>query len=65
MSCLVGDCLFASGFLTYIGFFDHYYRKYLQLEWRDIIEQVNLKMRNEMKNVEFLSKPSDRLIWEK
>jgi dynein heavy chain 1 len=22
-------------------------------------------MRNEMKNVEFLSKPSDRLIWEK
>jgi len=29
MSCLVGDCLFASGFLTYIGFFDHYYRKYL------------------------------------
>ena len=65
MSCLVGDCLFASGFLTYIGFFDHYYRNQLQLEWRDIIEQINLKMRAEMKNVEFLSKPSDRLVWEK
>lgn len=65
MSCLVGDCLFAAGFLTYIGFFDHYYRKYLQSDWRDAIEQVSLKMRQEMKFVEFLSRPSERLEWEK
>jgi dynein heavy chain 1 len=65
MSCLVGDCLFAAGFLTYIGFFDHYYRKYLQSEWRDTIDQVSLKMRQEMKFVEFLSSPSERLEWEK
>lgn len=45
MSCLVGDCLFAAGFLTYLGFFDHYYRRYLQLDWRDAIDQVSLKMR--------------------
>ena len=45
MSCLVGDCLFAAGFLTYIGFFDHYYRKYLQVDWRDAIDQVSLKNR--------------------
>lgn len=38
MACLVGDCLFTAGFLAYIGFFDHYYRKYLQSEWRDIID---------------------------
>lgn len=29
MSCLVGDVLLSSAFLTYIGFFDHYYRQYL------------------------------------
>ena len=45
MACLLGDCLFASGFLTYLGFFDHYYRQYLQLEWRDIVNSVSLKMR--------------------
>lgn len=65
MSCLVGDCLFAAGFLTYIGFFDHYYRRYLQVEWRDAIDIVSLKMRQEMKFVEFLSRPSERLEWEK
>ncbi len=27
MACLVGDCLFASAYLTYIGFFDFFYRK--------------------------------------
>lgn len=65
MACLLGDCLFASGFLTYLGFFDHYYRQYLQLEWRDIVESVSLKMRQDMKFVEFLSSPSERLEWEK
>ena len=65
MSCLLGDCLFASGFLTYIGFFDHYYRRYLQVEWRDAIDQVSLKMRHDLKFTEFLSKPSERLEWEK
>jgi len=57
--------LFAAGFLTYLGFFDHYYRRYLQVEWRDAIDMVSLKMRQEMKFVEFLSKPSERLEWEK
>lgn len=65
MACLVGDCLYAAGFLTYIGFFDHFYRRYLQLDWRDTIEQVSLKMRSEMKCIEFLSSPSERLSWEK
>jgi len=65
MSCLVGDTLFASGFLTYIGFFDHYYREYLKMEWRDTIDLVALKMRPEMRVFEFLSSASDRLEWEK
>mmetsp|Transcript_20729 Transcript_20729/g.31810 ORF Transcript_20729/g.31810 Transcript_20729/m.31810 type:complete len:419 (+) Transcript_20729:9298-10554(+) len=64
MACLVGDCLFAGGFLTYIGFFDHFYRRFIQIEWRDCIDQVDLKMRQDMKLTEFLSRASDKLLWE-
>lgn len=65
MSALVGDCLFASGFLTYVGFFDHFYRKTLGNEWKDQIDAVSLKMRQEMKLVEFLSNSAERLEWER
>lgn len=64
MSCLVGDCLFASAFLTYIGFFDHYYRGVLNAEWSDEIEMTSLKIRHDIKFTEFLSIPSERLTWE-
>jgi len=65
MACLVGDCLFAAGFMTYIGFFDHFYRRALEIEWRDNIDQVDIKMRQDMKLTEFLTTPSDKLSWEK
>ena len=65
MACLVGDCLFTAAFLAYIGFFDHYYRRYLQTEWRDAIDAINLKRRPELRFAEFLSSPSERLEWEK
>lgn len=64
MSCLVGDCLYASAFLTYIGFFDHYYRGVLNSEWSDEIEMISLKIRHDIKFNEFLSTPSERLTWE-
>lgn len=65
MACLVGDTLFAAGFLTYIGFFDHFYRQYLQADWRDAMEMISLKMRQDLKCIEFLSDASERLLWEK
>lgn len=64
MACLVGDCLYASAFLTYIGFFDHYYRGILNNDWGDEIDMVSLKVRSDIKFIEFLSVPSDRLTWE-
>lgn len=64
MSCLVGDTLFASAFLTYIGFFDHYYRGVLNSDWSDSLEMSCIKMRSDIKFIEFLSTPSERLIWE-
>lgn len=29
MATILGDCMLAGSFLTYSGFFDHFYRKYL------------------------------------
>ena len=65
MNCLIGDCLHASAVLTYIGFFDHFYRQYLNTEWADLIDATALKMRGDMRFVEFLATPSERLEWEK
>jgi len=64
MACLVGDTLFASAFLTYTGFFDHFYRGVLNAEWSDSMEMCSLKTRADLKFIEFLSTPSERLIWE-
>ena len=63
MNCLFGDVLLSSAFLTYIGFFDHYYRMFLLSEWKFFIEQSFLKYRAEMSFIEFLSKPTERLQW--
>jgi dynein heavy chain 1 len=65
MNCLIGDCLQASAVLTYIGFFDHFYRKLLTGEWVDIIEQQAFKINPDLKFVEFLAPSSDRLQWVK
>lgn len=64
MACLVGDCLYAAAFLTYIGFFDHYYRGVLTSDWADALEMTSLKMRSDLKFTEFLSSASDRLTWQ-
>lgn len=64
MACLLGDVLLSAAFLTYTGFFDHYYRQYLLGEWKFFIEQIHLKYREELSFMEFLSKPTDRLQWQ-
>jgi dynein heavy chain 1, cytosolic len=64
MSCLLGDVLLSSAFLTYTGFFDHFYRQFLNSEWRYFLDQIGLKYRNDLSYMEFLSKPTDRLQWQ-
>ena len=64
MACLLGDVLLSSAFLTYTGFFDHFYRQFLNSEWRFFLEQIGLKYRGDLSYMEFLSKPTDRLQWQ-
>ena len=43
MANLIGDVLLSSGFLTYIGFFDHQQRIALIQEWKDCISNKVIK----------------------
>lgn len=61
---MLGDVLLSAAFLTYTGFFDHFYRQFLQGEWKFFSDGVGLKYRNDISFVEFLSKPTDRLLWQ-
>ena len=63
MSTMIGDVLLSGSFLAYIGFFDHFYRHSLMVTWKDFIDAQGIKFRGEMSLVEFLSKPSERLLW--
>jgi len=60
---MVGDVLLSASFLAYIGFFDHFYRGNLSAIWRETIGFNGIKFRGELSIIEFLSKPSERLIW--
>ena len=44
-STLLGDTLLGSAFLTYNGYFDHGYRHWLQVEWRNYLEYAGIKIR--------------------
>ncbi len=35
MATMIGDVLLSSAFLTYIGFFDHFYRKVMMAAWKN------------------------------
>ena len=64
MATILGDCMLAGAFLTYSGFFDHFYRKYLYQEWRDTLEKFGIKYKTDTALIEFLVKPTERLIWQ-
>lgn len=64
MKTMTGDSLLAAAFLSYIGFFDQFYRKLLIEHWKTYFIQQGLVFRHEISLIEFLSKASDRMIWQ-
>eukprot|EP00830_Metopus_es_P014557 TRINITY_DN3901_c0_g1_i1.p1 TRINITY_DN3901_c0_g1~~TRINITY_DN3901_c0_g1_i1.p1 ORF type:complete len:1012 (-),score=209.87 TRINITY_DN3901_c0_g1_i1:2492-5527(-) len=63
MGTLIGDCLIASAFMTYIGFFDHFYRGSLHESWKEYLEISGIKFKGDLSIIEFLSRSNDRLVW--
>jgi len=37
LATMIGDVLLSSAFLSYIGFFDHFYRKVVINTWKDYL----------------------------
>ena len=64
MKTMTGDSLLAAAFLTYIGFFDQFYRKLLVEHWKNHFTQQGLIYKSDASLIEFLSKASERMVWQ-
>ena len=62
---LVGDVLLSSALLTYIGFFDQFYRNLLFQTWKGYLQSRGVQYKLDLSVVEYLSKPNERMEWQK
>lgn len=63
LATMLGDVFLSSAFLSYIGFFDHYYRRLLISAWKQALEASDIKYRQDLSLIEYLSSAGERLIW--
>eukprot|EP01094_Clydonella_sp_ATCC50884_P027826 TRINITY_DN8164_c0_g1_i2.p1 TRINITY_DN8164_c0_g1~~TRINITY_DN8164_c0_g1_i2.p1 ORF type:complete len:4596 (+),score=2011.83 TRINITY_DN8164_c0_g1_i2:76-13863(+) len=64
MSTVIGDALVSGSFLAYAGFFDQQYRESLLTKWKGRLLDVNVRFRDDLSMVEYLSHPDERLEWQ-
>ena len=62
---LLGDTFLSSSFLAYIGFYDAFYRKYLREKGKSILEENKIIFSHDLDEVEWLTKPNDKVEWQK
>lgn len=48
MASMTGDVLLCGAFLTYIGFFDHFYRNLLVKHWQIMLQDSGINFRNDL-----------------
>merc|ERR1712056_143506 len=63
IATLAGDVLVSGAFCTYIGLFDLGMRQQLNSTWKDELEEVGIKKKDDISVIDYLSKPSERLQW--
>jgi dynein heavy chain 1, cytosolic len=65
MATLMGDVIIAAAFVSYQGFFDHFYRKVLLNSWKSFLKNnSHIQYKTDRSLIEFLSAPSERLHWQ-
>ena len=60
---MIGDVLICGAFCTYIGFFDLFMRQRVTALWREKLDEAEIKQKEDLSVIEYLSKPSERLQW--
>ncbi|CAH8838540.1 unnamed protein product [Trichobilharzia szidati] len=64
MSTIYGDCLLSAAFMAYGGYFDQHFRTRLFTTWCQHLQSVDIRFRNDLALVEYLSNPDERLRWQ-
>eukprot|EP00808_Paulinella_micropora_P012801 g22584.t1 len=63
ISTVPGDCLLASAFIAYIGWFNQQVRQGLVHQWQTHLASCGVSTKENLSLVEYLSHPSERLHW--
>lgn len=61
---LTGDVLLSAAFLTYLGFFDQFYRQTLLKKWKSFVTLSKVPFKKDISIIEYLTSPSERIIWQ-
>jgi len=63
MSSIVGDVLLSSAFMAYAGYYDQAMRNTLFNTWLSHLQSVNIKFKEDLARIEYLSNADERLQW--
>ena len=63
MSTISGDCLLASAFVAYSGYFDQEMRSSLFTSWQDHLSSYQINFRQSLARSEYLSAVDERMEW--
>lgn len=64
MSTMPGDSLISAAFVTYAGYFDQSMREQLFNAWTVHLQQANIRFRQDLARVEYLSSVDERMQWQ-
>jgi dynein heavy chain 1 len=63
MSTIIGDVLLSSAFMAYAGYYDQAMRTTLFNAWMSHLHMANLKFKEDLARIEYLSNADERLNW--
>jgi len=65
LSTLVGDCILAASFLTFIGYYNQTYREIVINSVKDVLQKFQIQYQDSLNVVQYLASPSDQQSWKK
>lgn len=63
MSTIVGDVLLSSALLAYGGYYDQAMRNSLFHTWSQALHNANIKIKDDLARIEYLSNADERMGW--